>query len=95
MTLEDFCGQNNISIIYHSFPTKIRGLCIKVDDGFVVAINPRFSSGSMKRTLMHEIMHIMKNHFCCESCEYEKCEKEIDNLLIDMKTQINSDEALY
>lgn len=85
MTFEDFCAINNIIVTYQNFTTNIRGLCIKVDDYFIVAINPRFSYGSQKKTLQHEIMHIMKNHFFCDPSEVEQCEQEIDHIIKEFK----------
>ena len=54
MTFEDFCALNNIIVVYHNFTTKIRGLCVKQDDYYIVAINPKFSTSSQKKTLQHE-----------------------------------------
>lgn len=81
MTFEDFCTMNNIIVVYYNFTTKIRGLCVKDNDCYIVAINPRFSSGTQKKTLQHEIMHIMMNHFACDSCDIEQCEIEINNII--------------
>lgn len=85
MDFEDFCAQNNIVVKYYSFTTKVRGCCIKMDDYYLVAINPRFSNNSMKRTLIHEITHIMQDHLLCDQSEYEKCEEEIDRIISNMK----------
>lgn len=85
MDFEDFCAQNNIVVKYYSFTTKVRGCCIKMDDCYLVAINPRFSNNSMKRTLIHEITHIMQDHLLCDQSEYEKCEEEIDRIISNMK----------
>lgn len=83
MTFEDFCAINNIIVTYQNFTIHIKGLCIKHDNYFIVAINPRFSYGSQKKTLQHEIMHIMKNHFFCDPSEIDQCEQEIDHILKD------------
>lgn len=85
MNFEDFCSQNNIVVTYYSFTTKVRGCCIKMDDYYLVAVNPRFSTDSMKRTLIHEIMHIMQDHLLCDQSEYEKCEEEIARIINNMK----------
>ena len=85
MSFEDFCAQNNIVVTYYSFSTKVRGCCMKIDDYYLVAVNPRFSNDSMKRTLIHEIMHIMEDHLLCDQSEYEKCEEEINRIIISMK----------
>ena len=85
MNFEDFCSQNNIVVTYYSFTTKVRGCCIKMDDHYLVAVNPRFSADSMRRTLIHEIMHIMQDHLLCDQSEYEKCEEEIARIIKNMK----------
>ena len=46
MTFEDFCAYHNIVVVNHNFSGKIRGLCIKEGDCYIVAINPKFCSGS-------------------------------------------------
>ena len=85
MSFEDFCAYHNIVVTYYNFTCKIRGLCIKQDDCYIVAINPKFCSGMQKKTFQHEIMHIMKNHFSCDLCEIENCENEIDKILNEYK----------
>lgn len=77
MTFEDFCAYHNIVVVHHNFSGKIRGLCIKEDDCYIVAINPKFCSGMQKKTFQHEVMHIMKNHFSCDPSDIEECEQEI------------------
>lgn len=89
MTLEDFCAQNNIQIQYYPFTTKIRGMCMKYDDGFIIAINPRFCDSTMKNTFIHEMIHIMHDHLYCEKDDFEKCEKEVENSIKTMKNQFD------
>lgn len=95
MNFEDFCAQNNIIVKYYSFTTKVRGCCIKVDDYYIVAINPRFSNNSIKRTLIHEVMHIMQNHLLCDQSEYEQCEAEVHQLIGGMIQLIDSSSGLF
>lgn len=85
MSFEDFCAYHNIVVVQHNFTTKIKGLCIKHDDCYIVAINPRFDFGSQRKTLQHEIMHIMKNHFYCDVSEVEQCENEIEMIIDDYR----------
>lgn len=93
MTFDDFCIMNNIVVVYYNFTTKIRGLCVKDNDCYIVAINPRFSYGSQKKTLEHEIMHIMKNHFSCDPSEIDQCENEINNII--NKYKLYFDESFW
>ena len=81
MSFEDFCAYHNIVVTYYNFTCKIKGLCIKQDDYYIVAINPKFDYGSQRKTMQHEIMHIMQNHFYCDSSEIEKCEYEINTII--------------
>lgn len=89
MTLEDFCAQNNISLQYYPFTTKIRGICVKCGDGFIVAINPKFCNLTMNNTFMHELIHIVHDHLYCDKDDFEKCEKEVNNIIQDMKNQFD------
>ena len=61
MTFEDFCAINNIIVTYQNFTTHIRGLCIKHDNYFIVAINPRFNYGSQKKTLQQKCLFSQRN----------------------------------
>lgn len=94
MSFESFCRQNNIVVQHVELSTKVRGLCVKCEDYFIVAINPKFGSGSQKKTLQHEIIHIMENHFQCTSYEVEKCENEIKELINEMKYNFEYAEEL-
>lgn len=91
MTFEDFCAFHNIVVVYHNFSTKIRGLCIKQGDQYIVGINPKFCNGMQKKTFQHEIMHIMQNHFSCDPCDIDKCENEVDLLMKDYNSNFNCD----
>ena len=81
MSFEDFCAYHNIVVTYFKFTTKIRGLCVKQDDFYIVAINPIFCSGMQKKTFQHEVIHIMQNHFSCDPDEVGQCEKEINEII--------------
>ena len=90
MSFEDFCAYHNIVVTYYNFTCKIRGLCIKDGDCYIVAINPKFCSGMQKKTFQHEVMHIMKNHFSCDPSDVEQCENEIDAILEDYEKKKTS-----
>ena len=82
MKFEDFCKQNNIVINYSpNLSTSIRGLCLKIEYTYVIAINTKFRPESQKKTLKHEIIHIMQNHFQYPPHESYKCEKEVQMLI--------------
>lgn len=91
MLFEDFCRQNNIIVHYYGFTTKIRGLCVKRDDYYIVAINPKFCYTSQKKTLIHEVIHIMENHF--QSDCIKDCEIEVQNLINKIKYEFETSEV--
>jgi hypothetical protein len=62
---------------------------MKCDDGFIVAINPKFCNLTMNNTFMHELIHIMHDHLYCDKDDFEKCEKEVNNIIQDMKNQFD------
>lgn len=63
MTLESFCGQNNVRIIFASYTTKVKGFVTLDDDcGTMIVINNRFSPESQKKTLEHELIHLLVDH---------------------------------
>ncbi len=94
MSFESFCRQNNIIVQHVELSTKIRGLCVKYEDYYIVAINPKFCTGSQRKTLQHEIIHILENHFQCSPCESHECEKEIKTLINDIKYNFEYAEEL-
>lgn len=65
---------------------------MKVADHYIVAINPRFSYGSQKKTLIHEVIHIIQNHFQCNSNDIDSCEREVENLIYEIKILFQKDD---
>lgn len=92
MTLDDFCAQNDICLVYRPMSTKVRGFCYKIDDIYVVILNPRHSN--LKKTLLHEIIHIMQDHFCC-CTNAEECEEEVHQLIGSMMQQVDSTGEIF
>lgn len=87
MTLEEYCRENNVIICYFNFTTKIKGLCLKYEDYYYVAINPKYSNSSQIKTLKHEVIHIMENHFQCPQNDIEKCESDVHKIINDFKLE--------
>lgn len=87
MYFEEFCRLNNIHVSYMQLPTKTRGFCY-YDDGYYIVINNCLDIESNKSTLLHELIHILENHFnynvhqaeCCES-EVQYYTKKINSLI--------------
>lgn len=79
---EAFCYENNILIhMVDNLSTKVRGYCYY--DGFYynVVLNIKFCGVQLKKTTIHEIIHIMKNHFALNLSTLEVCEKEVNYLI--------------
>lgn len=83
---QDFCYMHNIVVLYEeSLPTKVRGFCYY--DGFYykVVLNAKLSHNQLKKTTIHEIIHVLENHFSCNTEDIVICEKEVDVILNQMK----------
>lgn len=95
MIFEDFCQHNNIVIQYCNLTTKVKGLCMKLDDYYVVILNSRFSYESQRRTLEHEVIHVMENHFSYDCSSVNVCEEEVHRLIKEMKYHYEQSEEYY
>ena len=79
---QDFCYLHNIVILFEeSLPTKVRGFCYY--DGFYykVVLNAKLSHSQLQKTTIHEIVHVLENHFSCSTDDLHKCESEVDYIL--------------
>ncbi len=86
MSFEDFCSINNIVIsIKENLGTNIRGLCYFDGLYFNVILNNRFDSIQLQQTLVHEVIHVMENHFNFGYQHLNKIEKEVDLIINTMK----------
>lgn len=76
---EEFCYINNILINFvNDLNTSIRGFCYYDGEYFNIVLNANLCGYQLKKTTIHEIIHIMENHFE-KKCEYmTKCEKEVE-----------------
>lgn len=92
MNFEDFCRFNNIIInLNDTLPTKIKGMCVHVDEYYKIIINSKNATNIQKNTLLHEIVHILKDHFAFEcTLTTEECEKEVDRIIDKIKFEIGS-----
>lgn len=86
MCLEDYLRQNDIVVHRFRITTKAKGFCFRQGNYYVVIINDCFSTESQQCTILHEIIHVMENHFQKDSNDYENCEKEVNRLVKEMKT---------
>lgn len=92
MNFDDFCNFNNIIInLNDELPTKIKGMCIHVDEYYKIIINSKNATNIQKNTLLHEIAHILKDHFSFDcTLTAEECENEVNNLIDKFKFEIGS-----
>ncbi len=83
---EEFCHSNNILIYYvDDLSTRIRGFCHYDGEYYNVLLNNKLCSNQIKKTTVHEIIHILENHFDCSPNYLEQCESEVDYLINEFK----------
>ena len=64
MTFEEYCDLHNIRIkIDYSLTYAGRGFCYYDGDEYHVFVNGRLGYQQQRKTTIHEIIHIMENHF--------------------------------
>lgn len=79
---ESFCFEHSILInIAEDLKTKIRGYCYYDGEHYNIIVNVKFDTFQLRKTTIHEIIHIMKNHFSCDVKDVEKCEKEVNEII--------------
>lgn len=87
---EIFCQNNNISVTYLNLPVKIKGFCFFDGNEYNICICNKHTHTQNVITLIHEMIHIFKNHFTCETKYFEFCEKETKNIIENLKLLQNS-----
>lgn len=82
MSFEDFCSVNNIVIsIKENMGTNIRGFCYFDGLYFNVILNNRFDSLQLQETTIHEIIHVLQNHFSYDLEDAWEVEREVDAMV--------------
>lgn len=82
MSFEDFCSINNIVIsIKENMGTNIRGFCYFDGLYFNVILNNRFDNLQLQETTVHEVIHVMANHFACDPEDIVTVEREVYSLM--------------
>lgn len=78
----EFCIIHGICImIKKNLGSTIKGFCYYDGESYHVFLNNRFSGTQLKTTTIHEIIHIMRNHFICDPKNIIKCEEEISRVI--------------
>lgn len=81
-SFEEFCYQNNIIISRHNgLSTKVRGFCHYDGQYYNVVLNNSHSTAQLQKTTMHEIIHVLQNHFSCNIEDAYKCEQEVEEII--------------
>ena len=89
MEFEDFLRWNNINLKFESIASYINGFAYYDGKEYLVIINSRCSYSQQQETTIHELIHIFENHFLCASGYEERCEKEVDNIIQNIKNTYN------
>lgn len=79
---EVFCHENNLKVIIdNSLRTMPKGFCYYYDDQFYVILNSKHSYEQLQRTTIHEIIHILEDHFSLPVNQVDVCEKQVNSLI--------------
>ncbi len=83
---ETFCHENNIVInLSESLSTRIRGFCYYDGEYYNVILNAKLSSAQLKKTTVHEIIHVMENHFECSPEYIDHTENEVQHIIEEIR----------
>lgn len=86
----EFCSIHGICIkIKKNLGSSIKGFCYYDGESYHVFLNNRFSGSQLKITTIHEIIHIMRDHFSCDPKYISKCEIEVERIIEDYHMQFN------
>lgn len=79
---DTFCINHGIIISMHdNLSTRVRGFCYYDGLYYNVVLNCRYDSLQLKTTTIHEIVHILRNHFSCSMHDAWECEREVKSLI--------------
>lgn len=96
---EEFCRRYDVYIrMIDSLTTKIRGFCYYSDGEFNVIINNKLCSKQQQETLLHELSHVIEDHFTLSQAETDMCEHQVKSMLknIDeLKRKYHCDKSQY
>lgn len=86
MSFEEYCLLNDIYLYNISLPTKIKGLAYYTGECYVVYINSRISFEQQQKTTVHELIHILENHFSCPADCYGDCEQRTSSIIRELRS---------
>ena len=85
MDFEDFLRFHNINLNYVNLPSAVRGFAYYNGCSYLVVINQKYNREQNIKTTIHELTHIFENHFTRFNDAEEKCEKEVQKIIKDLK----------
>lgn len=91
MNFEDFCHHNDIdySIAYTELGHFPRGFVFKNTNGrYHIALNGKHNIDQLRKTVMHEITHIMKGHLDMDVSFRDIVEEEADILVREISNRL-------
>lgn len=80
MNFQDYCIHNDISISFVKFDNGLKGMCYHCGGEYHILLNDRISDNQKIKTLKHELLHIINNHFHRE-LTVEQCEEEVNKYI--------------
>lgn len=82
VSFEEFCYNHDIVITHHDkLTTKVRGFCYYDGQYYNVVLNSRYSGEQLKQTTIHEIIHVLRDHFSCSIDDAWECERDVDAMI--------------
>ena len=82
---EDFLRFYDINLNYFDIPSSVRRFAYYSGYSYLVVINQKYNQEQNIKTTIHELTHIFENHFTCFNDVEEKCEKEVQKIIKDLK----------
>lgn len=82
VSFEEFCYNHGIYItLQDRLDTIIRGFCYYDGNHYHVILNSRYSGEQLKKTTIHEIIHVLQNHFSHDLVDAWEVEREVDAMI--------------
>ncbi len=79
---EQFCEENNLRVILSGeMKTMPKGLCYYYDNKFYIILNNKHSFEQLQKTTIHEIIHVLENHFHYPTHMVKFVEEEVEDLI--------------
>lgn len=67
-------------------PTSLRGFAYYKCGTYYVCINSRLAFLQQQDTMLHELVHILENHFIVSAYEYDKVEEKTRKIIKTIKS---------